>query len=668
MTVLRKALIAGLLLCLCAAPLAAQNQANLFAAFAWQAADLALLAPDGWRAGERSDAEPGTTELRFASPDDAEFVRLITLPDDTPPGSLLAALQAAFTEEGLAPARYDDAELFGQPGVVATGTGSDGLLLRGLGARLPDNRPLLIVSAARAETIFQTVAQSLVFSAEATPTPPQAALFWAEPLPEPISFTDVSEPRIAGLTLLPDGRLVAAEPARGLVFFRPGVAGAQVIPFPNPSQPTGVASDAAGRIYVADPVCRCLQVYDGGWAAPLGVFAGGAPHQVAVGPDGTLYAIDGESGSYSLWIRDGAGERRLPLTFNAAAPPLLVSGGAAAAPRLIVIEWLQSLIDGQINAAVSEVRNEALALVGWLNESPEQIRAAALLPDGGLAVALAQGQVVQMGPEGVLLPLAGGSGIAPRALAAAGDGTLYVGLEDGMVLGRRMSLTPEQTGNGRLVADVPAQGQLSAAIGPHTWLYAGRAGDVLTLNATDLQRRNTVDMALTLFGPDGRELASNDDQRGLDLYNALDAQIPAFTLPNDGDYRIVVSPIGGSGTYTLGASADRPFALAEDGGTTRLNGALQDVFPAQRWVFDGRAGQTLTVTMIAQSGTLDPVLELFASDGRRFAYNDDAGEDLTLGNNAQLFRIQLPRDDRYILKAGRWEGVGRYELVIVPNT
>jgi hypothetical protein len=666
--VLRKAIIASLLLCLCAAPLAAQDHANLLAPFAWQAADLALLAPDGWRASENGDAETGATELCFTSPDDAEFVRLITLADDTPPGSLLAALQAAFTEEGLAPARYDDAELFGQPGLVAMGMGSDGLLLRGLAARLPDNRPLVIVSAARAETIFQTVAQSIVFSAQAAPTPPQAALFWAEPLPEPISFTDVSEPRIAGLTVLPDGRLVAAEPARGLVFFRPGITGAQVVPFPNPSQPTGVASDAAGRIYVADPVCRCLQVYDRGWAAPLGVFAGGAPHQVAAGPDGTIYAIDGESGSYSLWMRDGDSERRLPLTFNAAAPPLLVAGGSADAPRLIVLEWLQSLIDGQINAAVSEVQDDALTLLGWLNESPEQIKAAALLPDGALAVALADGEVARMGADGALQPLAGGSGVAPRALAAGDDGALYVGLDDGTVLGRRLRLTPDRTGDGWLLADVPAQGQLSEAIGPQIWTYAGRAGEVLTINATDLQRRNTVDMALTLYAPDGRELAANDDQRGLDLYNALDAQIPAFTLPEDGDYRIVVSPIGGNGTYTLGASPERPFTLADDGGTTRLTGALQDVFPAQRWAFDGRAGQTLTVTMIAQSGTLDPVLELFTSDSRRLAYNDDAGEDLTLGNNAQLFRIQLPRDGQYVLKAGRWEGVGRYEIVIVPNS
>lgn len=664
---LRRWIACALLLGLCAVPLAAQSAA-VTSPYVWEAADLALLAPAGWAAAESGNAEPGATELRFTSPDSTEFVRLIVLPDSTPPGSLLNTLQAAFTDEGLVPARYNDAELFGQAGLTATGAGRDGLLLRGLGARLPDNRPLLITSAVSAESIFQAVAQSIVFSAQAAPTPLQYALFWAEMLPEPISFTDVSEPRIAGLAVLADGRLVAAEPARGLVFFRPGAPGAQIIPFPNPSQPTGIASAPDGRIVIADPVCRCLQVYDRGWAAPIGVFAGGAPHQVAAGHDGALYAIDGAAGSYSLWIQDASGERSIPLTFNAAAPPLLLAGGPPDAPRLIIIEWLQSLIDGQIHAAVSKVEDDALQLVGWLATSPEQIKAVALLPDGALGVALANGDLARMQDDGSLLVLASAPSSAPRALVAGADGALYVGLDDGTVSGRRPGLTPDRMGDGTLLADVPVQGRLNEALGSQSWTYAGAAGEVLNLNATDLQRRNTVDMALAIIGPDGRELAANDDQLGFDLYNPRDAQIAALSLPVDGDYQIIVSPVDGSGVYTLGAAPDRHFTLAEGNAPVRLNGALQDVFPAQRWVFDGRAGQTLTITMIAQSGTLDPALELFTYDGRRLAYNDDARQDLTLGDNAQLFRIQLPRNEPYILKAGRYEGVGRYEIIIVPNS
>ena len=213
---------------------------------------------------------------------------------------------------------------------------------------------------------------------------------------------------------------------------------------------------------------------------------------------------------------------------------------------------------------------------------------------------------------------------------------------------------------------MPAQAIIGEALPSQSFTYDGRAGEVITVNATDLQRTDTLDMALTLVGPDGTSLGENDDQQGADLYNVFDSQLPAVTLPADGEYTITVSPVGGEGTVTVGVSPDRLVTLS-DAEPTRLTGAIQDVFPAQRWVFDGRAGQTLTITMIAQSGDLDPRLELFTADGRRLALNDDAAEDLTLGVNAQLFRIPLPRDERYVLKAGRYEGTGTYELLFVPN-
>jgi hypothetical protein len=234
-------------------------------------------------------------------------------------------------------------------------------------------------------------------------------------------------------------------------------------------------------------------------------------------------------------------------------------------------------------------------------------------------------------------------------------------------MGRRWGAPPDQTGDGTLQADALAQARIGEGLPAQTFTYAGRAGETVTINATDLRQTNTLDMALTLVGPDGAELAANDDQQGADLYGFYDAQIPAVTLPVDGDYRIVVSPVSGSGVVTLGIAPDRAVTLSTNE-PTRLEGALNDVFPAQRWVFEGRAGQVFTFTMAGQDGNLDPLLELFTADGRRLALNDDATEDLTLGVNAQLFRIQLPRDERYILKAGRYEGSGQYELIVVPNS
>ena len=485
-----------LLLCLialyAAAPLRAQSNPIRTEPFAWSAADLAFIAPSGWvAAGESADLGPAMT---FTAPDGGRL-RLIALPAPQDAKSLLAALQTATGSGSFAVTRYDPADWFGQPGLLGSGATA-----QAVAAKLPDGRGLLILGDGSAAEWVQPAAESVTFSARSAPTQPAYHVFWAEPLPDPVSFTDVTEPRLAGLVTLADGRLVAAEPARGLVFFQPGTPGAEVIPFPNPSQPTGLALNSAGRLVVSDPVCRCLQVYTPrGWDTPIGAFAGGAPHSVAAGPNGALYVVDGDASAYSLWVQDSAGERRIPLTFNAAAPPLLAAGGSAETPRLYVLEWLTSLMDGTVSVAVSDVRDDKLTLLGWLPVAPDDVRGAAVLPDGALAVALADGTMARLNVEdNTLGPLANVAPGVPRAMTASAEAALYVGLESGDVLGFQFDGPPGRTGDGRLQADVPAQARISDGWPAQTFTYAGRAGEVVTVNATDLLRQNTLDMALKL--------------------------------------------------------------------------------------------------------------------------------------------------------------------------
>ena len=120
----------------------------------------------------------------------------------------------------------------------------------------------------------------------------------------------------------------------------------------------------------------------------------------------------------------------------------------------------------------------------------------------------------------------------------------------------------------------------------------------------------------------------------------------------------------GEGAYRLGVTGDYSLELGADG-VTRVEGRLQDVFPTQRWQFEGRVGQMFTITMQADpASTLDPLLRLLTPNGQVIARNDDAA-DPALGVNAQLVRVTLPTDGAYVIEASRFEGEGAYTLVIV---
>ncbi|MDZ4765575.1 MAG: PPC domain-containing protein [Chloroflexota bacterium] len=232
----------------------------------------------------------------------------------------------------------------------------------------------------------------------------------------------------------------------------------------------------------------------------------------------------------------------------------------------------------------------------------------------------------------------------------------------------RLDCPPERTGD-TLMLDVPVQGTSNGDTA-HEWFYDGRAGETVTVSAVDLARLDPfelrLDMEIIVYAPDGTEIAADDDHGGADLYGVYDAQIRDLFLVTDGRYRIVVRGVQGTrGTYTLGISAARTFAFDADG-VARLSGRIQGVFPRQRWQFEGRAGQILTITMQTTSGTLDPILELYSPTGRQTASNDDAA-DPAFGVNAQIVRVELPRDGVYTLDATRYAGTGAYSIIVAQS-
>ena len=627
--------------------------------YAWLEADLALLYPAGWLAPAAASADDAET-LTLSGGD--RLIRLVVLSVATDEAALRTALDAQMAAVGLLPLRYNPDNLYGRSSLRADAVSADrqqaGAAQSG---RLPDDRGLIIAGraplaeAAALEADLALVLNSLVFSASAPPVAPTYRPLWTTASGSAVTVgLAVSGERLYGVST--DGVQVFDAATGALV---------TAYPFERPAQPTGLAT-ANSLVYVADTVCRCIRVLDaaGKWSDALGSFGGGQPSGLVLVPDGTLYAVDRTDGGYLLRMIDTNRNRRLSLNFNAIAPPLLTVDGAG---QVWVVEWLASLIDGATSGAVSRIGGEkpAAELQFWLaGLTPETVTALASDPGGDLLLATSDRGILAVDGAGQVVTSIAQSA---RALAVGADGTLYAAQPDGAIRALSMNGTPDRFGAAALLPGVPVGGNLSENAPPQEWTYSGAAGERLTLSAVDQTRTDAyspgLDMALRLIAPDGSEVAYNDDQQGADLFGVYDAQIANVTLPQTGTYAVRVEWRQGQGTYTLGASADQPVAAGADG-VTRLAGRLQDVFPAERWTLAGRSGDVLTLTMIAESGTLDPALAIYKPDGSLLAFNDDA-EDLQLETGAQLAQVRLPADGLYTIAASRYEGAGRYSLVIV---
>jgi hypothetical protein len=215
-----------------------------------------------------------------------------------------------------------------------------------------------------------------------------------------------------------------------------------------------------------------------------------------------------------------------------------------------------------------------------------------------------------------------------------------------------------------------------------TWTFEGLAGDVVTITLV-ADSRSSLDPVVNLYTLEGYEnadapIASNDDSSNPAL-NVFDSEIEAFALPEDGTYVIEAKGFGSIGgayilTLALADAQSTPQDAASDGGVIAygdtVTGSLSDDTPEQLWMFEGLAGDIVTITMIAEdSNALDPRLYLFA-EGRtstfdELAENDDA-EDSSIGRrNAQIVAFELPADGNYIIEATRFgSGAGRYTLTL----
>jgi S1-C subfamily serine protease len=219
----------------------------------------------------------------------------------------------------------------------------------------------------------------------------------------------------------------------------------------------------------------------------------------------------------------------------------------------------------------------------------------------------------------------------------------------------------------------PVQGVLSSSSGVlssdnsffNAYTFEGQAGQQVTIEMTS----RDVNPYLILLRPDGSDLAQDNDSAG-----DRNARLTTV-LPETGLYTILANTFepGETGRYRISASTGaRPNTDTTPSPSARVllqvEGSLgpnsliwaEDNSPYQEYALDGRAGQTVTITM--ESIEFDTYIILLDSNGRVVGQNDDES---TSSTNSQL-TVTLPRTGTYRIIANAYDrnGRGRYVLTV----
>lgn len=218
-----------------------------------------------------------------------------------------------------------------------------------------------------------------------------------------------------------------------------------------------------------------------------------------------------------------------------------------------------------------------------------------------------------------------------------------------------LALVYGDTVTGAINDDLPSQ----------IYMFTGAAGDNVSITM-EAAPGSELDCYLELQDADGAVIDANDD---IDPGVIRDSQIIA-ELPADGEYVLIASRYVGTdteiteGAFRLSLKLLDEQELAASGvseeivplgyGRTEV-GEITDDRYLLFYVFDGVAGDVVTIEIGHLTGNLDTVLHLYQSDGAgwvEIASNDDSLRGGTF--EALLENIILPQTGKYLIAVNRY--------------
>jgi hypothetical protein len=185
-----------------------------------------------------------------------------------------------------------------------------------------------------------------------------------------------------------------------------------------------------------------------------------------------------------------------------------------------------------------------------------------------------------------------------------------------------------------------------------------------------------LDPFLILTDANGVELARNDDAEA----GSTEAVIGDFVLPTTDSYLIRATRYGfengpSSGDYSLvietSAAAvgldENVEPLAQLDERQVVTGSLSLDEARDRYTFEGKTGDWITVAVARTSGDLDPSLALYDPDGNEIASNR-SWQTFDIGGQARIERVRLPADGLYTIDVVLEDLTtsGDYRLIVLP--
>lgn len=197
----------------------------------------------------------------------------------------------------------------------------------------------------------------------------------------------------------------------------------------------------------------------------------------------------------------------------------------------------------------------------------------------------------------------------------------------------------------RLERDVTTVGDLTSSSPVDYWSFEATAGESLSIELSAFA--TTMRPDLVLFAPDGKPMRTYVDGSDEVVFE------PIF-IPRSGLYTLRVGTwlnlleADESGYSVRVRIADENNGLGSEGGTiseTPVFGGISEADPSDRWVFEGQAGNTISITLQTTSGDAELNVELIAPDETpiELAITEN-------GNSVATETMLLPTNGTYTLK------------------